>query len=112
MTGAISSGWRKSALTAVGFALAAIPAFAVDQSLPGIELFRPASESDLDRVAFAVDGAESSHGTDLRMWRPELNGPQGPMIGSAGSYTDDLAKQDGRWLFRYRKIDRFIHDKA
>jgi hypothetical protein len=38
----------------------------IAQSLPGIELFRPASESDLDRVAFAVDGAESSHGTDLR----------------------------------------------
>ena len=32
----------------------------IAQSLPGIELFRPASESDLDRVAFAVDGAESS----------------------------------------------------
>src|SRR5215469_1015986 len=32
----------------------------IAQSLPGIELFRPASEGDLDRVAFAVDGAESS----------------------------------------------------
>jgi hypothetical protein len=88
VTGAIRSGGRKIALTAVGFALAAIPAFAVDQSLPGIELFRPASESDLDRVAFAVDGAESSHGTDLRMWRPELNGPQGPMQVSAAAATD------------------------
>ena len=58
------------------------------QSLPGIELFRPASESDLDRIAFAVDGAESSHGTDLRMWRPELNGPQGPMQVSAEAATD------------------------
>jgi hypothetical protein len=58
------------------------------QSLPGIELFRPASESDLERVAFAVDGAESSHGTDLRMWRPELNGPQGPMQVSAAAATD------------------------
>jgi hypothetical protein len=58
------------------------------QSLPGIELFRPASESDLDRVAFAVDGAESSHGTDLRMWRPELSGPQGPMQVSAAAAID------------------------
>ena len=58
------------------------------QSLPGIELFRPASESDLDRVAFAVDGAESSHGTDLRMWRPEPNGPQGPMQVSAAAAID------------------------
>jgi len=58
------------------------------QFLPGIELFRPASEGDLDRVAFAVDGAESSHGTDLRMWRPELNGPQGPMQVSAAAAID------------------------
>ena len=29
-----------------------------------------------------------------------------------GSYTDDMVQQDGKWLFRYRKIDRFIHDKA
>jgi hypothetical protein len=60
----------------------------IAQSLPAIELFRPASESDLDRVAFAVDGAESSHGTDLRMWRPELNGPQGPMQVSAAAAID------------------------
>jgi hypothetical protein len=60
----------------------------IAQSLPGIELFRPARESDLDRVAFAVDGAESSHGTDLRMWRPELNGPQGPMQVSAAAAID------------------------
>jgi Transglycosylase SLT domain len=60
----------------------------IAQPLPGIELFRPASEGDLDRVAFAVDGAESSHGTDLRMWRPELNGPQGPMQVSAAAAID------------------------
>ena len=33
----------------------------------------------LDRVASAVDGAESSHGSDMAMWRPDLSGPQGPM---------------------------------
>jgi hypothetical protein len=60
----------------------------IGQSLPGIELFRPASEGDLDRVAFAVDGAESSHGSDLRMWRPEPNGPQGPMQVSAAAAID------------------------
>jgi len=60
----------------------------IGQSLLGIELFRPASESDLDLVAFAVDGAESSHGTDLRMWRPEPNGPQGPMQVSAAAAID------------------------
>jgi hypothetical protein len=60
----------------------------IAQALPGIEFFRPARESDLDRIAFAVDGAESSHGTDLKMWRPELNGPQGPMQVSAAAAID------------------------
>ena len=52
------------------------------------ELFGPASAADLDRVAFAVDGAESSHGADLRMWRPEPGGPQGPMQVSASAAFD------------------------
>ena len=60
----------------------------VAQSVPGIELFGPAREPDLDRVAFAVDGAESSHGTDLRMWRPEPSGPQGPMQVTAAAAVD------------------------
>ncbi len=60
----------------------------IPQSMPGIDLFSPAREPDLDRVAFAVDGAESSHGADLRMWRPELNGPQGPMQVSAAAAID------------------------
>jgi hypothetical protein len=53
-----------------------------------MELFGPASAADLDRVAFAVDGAESSHGADLRMWRPEPGGPQGPMQVSAAAAFD------------------------
>jgi len=52
------------------------------------ELFGPASAADLDRVAFAVDGAESTHGADLRMWRPEPGGPQGPMQVSAAAAFD------------------------
>jgi hypothetical protein len=43
----------------------------------------------LDRVAYAVDGAESSHGADLTMWRPDdPAGPQGPMQVSEGAATD------------------------
>lgn len=37
------------------------------------------SASYLDRVSHAVDGAESSHGANPAMWRPEAAGPQGPM---------------------------------
>ena len=36
------------------------------------------------------------------------NSPGGPKIGSGGGYADQMAKVDGRWRFRYRKIDRFI----
>jgi hypothetical protein len=53
-----------------------------------IGLFAPASSLDIDRVAFAVDGAESSHGTDPRMWRPQFDGPQGPMQVSAAAAID------------------------
>jgi Transglycosylase SLT domain len=52
------------------------------------ELFEPASDLALDRVAFAVDGAESSHGADPRMWRPDPAGPQGPMQVSAAAAFD------------------------
>jgi hypothetical protein len=52
------------------------------------ELFGPASLDDLDRVAFAVDGAESSHGADPGMWRPEPSGPQGPMQITAAAAID------------------------
>jgi hypothetical protein len=42
----------------------------------------------LDRVAIAVDGAESSHGEDRGMWRPDPSGPQGPMQVSEAAATD------------------------
>jgi hypothetical protein len=58
------------------------------QAAAETELFGPASARDLDRVAFAVDGAESSHGTDLRMWRAEPSGPQGPMQVTAAAAFD------------------------
>lgn len=44
--------------------------------------------SVLDRVASAVDGAESSNGQNLAMWRPDPSGPQGPMQVSAAAATD------------------------
>ena len=40
---------------------------------------RSSARAALDRVTFAVDGAESSHGEDRRMWGPDPSGPQGPM---------------------------------
>ena len=47
-----------------------------------------AAAAALDRVTFAVDGVESGHGADPRMWRPEPDGPQGPMQVSAAAAAD------------------------
>ncbi len=48
--------------------------------------------------------------TVVSNWSVIRNGPTGPKIGSAGAYQDQVVKQNGTWLFRYRKIDRFIAD--
>lgn len=52
------------------FLSAFLPASANDRTTP---------ISELDGVAYAVDGAESSHGANRLMWRPDAAGPQGPM---------------------------------
>ena len=62
------------------FPLALLAAFAAPQFA--------SADGLLDRVAYAVDGAESSHGSDPRMWRGELDGPQGPMQVSAAAAAD------------------------
>ena len=54
----------------------------------GLALFGAANGGELDRVAFAVDGAESGHGSNPAMWRPEPAGPQGPMQVSAAAALD------------------------
>jgi uncharacterized protein (TIGR02246 family) len=41
-------------------------------------------------------------------WAVVTNSDSGPKIGSAGAYADQMVKRDGRWYFRYRKIDRYI----
>ena len=70
---------------------------------------RPRAIHHVTNVVIKVDGATAKCFSN---WVTVQNSEQGPKIGSAGSYTDDMVKQDGTWLFRYRKIDRFIHDKA
>lgn len=58
------------------------------RELFSIDLFGPANGGELNRIAFAVDGIESRHGADPRMWRPSLTGPQGPMQVSAAAAFD------------------------
>ncbi len=69
-----------------------------------------AQPSPLDRVAFAVDGAESSHGADQAMWRADTDGPQGPMQVSAAAATD-VGGGDRFDLDQNRRIGRAYLDQ-
>jgi len=58
-------------------------------------------------IALAGDRAEVRSNW-IVVQNSSANSPGGPKIGSGGGYADQMAKVDGRWRFRYRKIDRFI----
>jgi hypothetical protein len=53
-----------------------------------VDLFGSPDAGEFDRIAHAVHGVESSHGTNPAMWRPSLSGPQGPMQVSAAAAVD------------------------
>ena len=70
---------------------------------------RPRAIHLVTNIAIALaDGLGSDHAEVRSNWTVVQNSPEGPKIGSGGGYLDQMIKQDGRWLFRYRKIDRFI----
>ena len=58
-------------------------------------------------IALAGDTAEVRSNWTVVQNSP-ANSTGGPRIGSGGGYADQMVKQNGKWLFRYRKIDRFI----
>jgi hypothetical protein len=66
---------------------------------------RPRAVHLVTNIVIALVGEEAQVRSN---WMVMQNSPQGPIIGSGGTYLDELAKDSGRWLFRYRKIDRFI----
>ncbi len=66
---------------------------------------RPRAVHLVTNIAIALD---SAHAQVRSNWMVVQNDPQGPKVGSGGAYIDEMVKADGRWLFRYRKIDRFI----
>jgi hypothetical protein len=86
----ITAPWRRGLssllLCSVMIAISGAESTAFGNS--GTGLLVPGGGAVLDHVAFAVDGAESSHGADPRMWRSEPNGPQGPMQVSAAAAAD------------------------
>src|SRR4051794_6861962 len=72
---------------------------------------RPRAIHLVTNIVIAL-GADT--GTVRSNWTVVQNGPSnspgGPKIGSGGGYADEMVKQNGCWLSRHRKIDRFIAD--
>ena len=66
---------------------------------------RPRAVHLVTNIAIALDGESAGVRSN---WMVMQNNPLGPRIGSGGAYLDDMVRAEGRWLFRYRKIDRFI----
>jgi uncharacterized protein (TIGR02246 family) len=66
---------------------------------------RPRAVHLVTNIAIALDAATAQVRSN---WMVMQTSPEGPKIGSGGAYRDEMVRQDGRWLFRYRKIDRFI----
>ena len=66
---------------------------------------QPRAVHMVTNIAIALDGARAEVRSN---WMVIQNSRQGPRVGSGGAYIDEMVGTDGRWLFRYRKIDRFI----
>jgi 3-phenylpropionate/cinnamic acid dioxygenase small subunit len=66
---------------------------------------RPRASHLVTNISIALDGASARVRSN---WTVVQNSADGPKIGSGGAYHDELVKEHGQWLFRYRKIDRFI----
>ena len=66
---------------------------------------RPRAVHLVSNIAIALDGDSARVRSN---WMVMQNAPEGPKIGSGGGYADEMVREGGRWLFRSRKIDRFI----
>lgn len=84
----------------------ALPVFIFFLScIPALAGKRPTTPTEFDRVAYAVEGVESSHGSNPAMWRTDPAGPQGPMqvsekaaidIGGGDRFDIELNRTIGR----------------
>lgn len=95
---------RLAAILLFLIAAPALPSWAAGKK-PAHGGSTPIAASPLDRVTYAVDGAESSHGSDQGMWRLDPEGPQGPMQVSAAA-ASDVGGGDRFDLEQNRKIGR------
>lgn len=84
----ISAGARRTGRVVWRLRFAAAVVFVLSGSAGYAGTAAAEKPDALDRVALAVDGAESSYGTDIAMWRADPDGPQGPMQVSAAAAAD------------------------
>ena len=66
---------------------------------------RPRAVHLVTNIVIALDEGRAQVRSN---WMVMQNSPHGPKIGSGGAYRDEIVQREGRWLFYYRKIDRFI----
>jgi 3-phenylpropionate/cinnamic acid dioxygenase small subunit len=66
---------------------------------------RPRAVHLVTNIVIQLDGARAQVRSN---WTVVQNSPEGPKVGSGGGYADEMVKEHGRWLFDYRKINRFI----
>ncbi len=85
----------------IGTGRAGIAAQARSISTPG----RPRRVHLTTNIVIDLNGDQASVRSN---WLLFQNGEMGPVIGSGGCYFDSVAKVDGQWFFRHRRIDRFI----
>ncbi len=66
---------------------------------------RPRAVHLVTNIVIALKGSQARVRSN---WMVMQNSPEGPRIGSGGAYYDEVVQRDGRWLFHYRRNDRFI----
>jgi uncharacterized protein (TIGR02246 family) len=66
---------------------------------------RPRAVHLVTNIVIAIDGDRARVRSN---WMVMQNSAEGPKVGSGGAYRDEIERRDRSWLFRYRKIDRFI----
>lgn len=88
-----------------GTGRAEIIAQAESISRPGMP--RPRRVHLTTNIVIALDGDAA---TVQSNWTVIQNSASGPKLSSGGAYQDQVVKQNGAWLFQYRKIDRYIAD--
>jgi uncharacterized protein (TIGR02246 family) len=74
------------------------------RSIAGTEK-RPRRAHLTTNIVINLDGSNAGVQSN---WTVVQNTPSGPGISSGGAYVDHVVKQNGRWLFKFRRIDRYI----